>query len=248
MRAELFDNFSCRIYGVRVSTSRMALLAEPDELRGALAPLRRRLLLRLRTPASATELARELGMGRQKVNYHLRKLEDAGLVELIEQRRRRGCLERVLRARADAFVVDPGVLTGPGRADPTRSDRSGPAGSDRLGPVGSAGPGLTRAGDRHAVDHLVAVASETVRQVTRMQTAADRAGLRLLTFTLESQVRLAEPADLHRFTEALAGAIATVVAEFDAPGGRPYRVVGAGHARPDPEPSLTTEHDGGDDG
>lgn len=89
----------------------MELLAEPDELRGALAPLRRRLLVRLRTPASATELARELGMGRQKINYHLRKLEDAGLVELVELRRRRGCQERVLRARADAFVVDPGVLT-----------------------------------------------------------------------------------------------------------------------------------------
>ncbi|MGH3680268.1 MAG: ArsR/SmtB family transcription factor [Natronosporangium sp.] len=219
---------------------RMELLAEPDELRGALAPLRRRLLVRLRTPASATELARELGMGRQKINYHLRKLEDAGLVELVELRRRRGCQERVLRARADAFVVDPGVLTGSGRADP--------AGSDRTGPARSAGPELTRAGDRHAVDHLVAVASETVREVTRMQTAADRAGLRLLTFTLESQVRLAEPADLHRFTEALAGAMATVVAEFDAPGGRPYRVVGAGHPFPDPEPSLTTEHDGGDDG
>jgi hypothetical protein len=49
-----------------MSTSRMALLAEPDELRGALAPLRRRLLLRLRTPASAAELARELGTARRR--------------------------------------------------------------------------------------------------------------------------------------------------------------------------------------
>jgi len=207
-----------------MSTSRMALLAEPEELRGALAPLRRRLLLRLRTPASAAELARELGIGRQKVNYHLRKLEDAGLVELVEQRQRRGCVERVMRARADAYVVDPSLMSGLEPATGGRAER-------------------TRAGDRHAVEHLVAAAADTVREVTRMQGAADRAGVRLLTFTLETEVRLGQPADLHRFTEALAAATAAVVAEFDTPGGRGYRVVGAGY----PRPSSTNGPDGGND-
>lgn len=42
------------------------------------------------------------------MNYHLRELERAGLVELVEERRRRGCTERVLAARS--FVVDPGVI------------------------------------------------------------------------------------------------------------------------------------------
>jgi hypothetical protein len=83
--------------------------------------------------------------------------------------------------------------------------------------------------DRHAADHLVDVAATTVREVARMQGAAGRKGLRLLTFTLETEVRLEAPADLHRFTEALAGAMAEVVERFDSPGGRPYRVVGAGH-------------------
>ena len=32
-----------------------------------------------------------------------------------------------------------------------------------------------------------------------MQSAAERVGKRLLTFTLESEVRLAAPGDLHRF-------------------------------------------------
>jgi DNA-binding transcriptional ArsR family regulator len=198
------------------TANRMTLLAEPDQLRGALAPLRRQLLSRLRTPASATELARELDLSRQKVNYHLRRLEEAGLIELVEQRRRRGCVERVMQARADAYVVDPSLMSG----EPTTSDRS---------------PEPTRAGDRHAADHLVAAASDTVRDVTRMQAAADRAGLRLLTFTLETEVRLGEPADLHRFTEALAEALAGVVSEFDTPGGRAYRVLGTGHPKPKKE-------------
>lgn len=184
-------------------TDRVLLLEEPDTLRGALAPLRRRLLVRLATPASASELAPEFGVSRQKLNYHLRKLEEANLVELVAVRQRRGFAERVLKARADTFMIDPGLVNSPR-------------------PV---------AGDRHAADHLVDAAAATVRDVARMQNAAARQGLRLLTFTLETEVRLAAPADLHSFTEALAGALAEVVARFDSPGGRPYRVMGAGHPK-----------------
>jgi DNA-binding transcriptional ArsR family regulator len=180
----------------------LALLEDSEKLRGALAPIRRQLLARLRTPASASELAREFAMSRQKLNYHLHKLEEAGLVELVGRRQRRGFVERILQARADAYVIDPALVSAPDRV---------------------------RDGDRHAADHLVDVAATTVREVARMQSAAGRKGLRLLTFTLESEVRLAAPADLHRFTEAMAGAMAEVVARFDSPGGRAYRVVGAGH-------------------
>ena len=51
----------------------------------------------------------------------------------------------------------------------------------------------------------------------------------LLTFTLETEVRFATPGEVHDFTDALAGAVAAVVASFDSPGGRPYRLVAAGH-------------------
>ena len=53
-----------------------------------------------------------MDLGRQRVNYHLRELEKAGLVHLVEERQRRGCVERILAARADAFVVDPAVMGG----------------------------------------------------------------------------------------------------------------------------------------
>ncbi|MEZ5248652.1 MAG: helix-turn-helix domain-containing protein [Ilumatobacteraceae bacterium] len=39
---------------------------------------------------SATTLAASLCLPRQQVNYHLRVLEDLGLVHLAEERRRRG--------------------------------------------------------------------------------------------------------------------------------------------------------------
>jgi DNA-binding transcriptional ArsR family regulator len=182
----------------------MTLVAEPDRLRAALSPMRRRLLDRLRNPASATQLAAELELPRQKVNYHLRVLEQAGLIELVEERPRRGCTERIMRASADAFVVDPGVMSA----------------------------AFTAIADQHAAEHLVGAAADTVRQVTRMQAAAERAGTRLLTFTVEADIRFAEPADVHRFTDALADAFARTAAEFDAPGGRSYRVVIGGHPTP----------------
>ena len=64
----------------------------PDRVRLALSPVRRDLLKRLRTPSSASGLAAELELPRQRLNYHLKALETAGLVELVEERPRRGCV------------------------------------------------------------------------------------------------------------------------------------------------------------
>jgi DNA-binding transcriptional ArsR family regulator len=183
----------------------LALLDTPERVACALPDLRRRLLERLREPASAAELAREFGLPRQKLNYHLRVLEAQHLLELVELRPRRGFTERVLRTVAGALVVDPGVL-------------------------GTAAPG---GGDRHAADHLVGTAGAMVRDVGRMAVRAEAGGKRLLTFTLETDVRFAAPGDVHDFTDALAQALAEVVAAFDTPGGRPYRLLAAGHPAPD---------------
>ncbi len=189
-----------------MSTAQVELLEEPDRLRLALSPIRRKLLDRLREPASATQLAAELDLGRQRVNYHLRALERAGLIELVEERQRRGCVERILVAGADAFVVDPAVMR------PSHS----PAAQDRF-----------------AAEHLVDTAGGVVRDVARMQAAAEREGARLLTFTIETHVRFGEPADIGRFADELSVALAKIVKRFDRQrAGRPYRVVVGGHPGP----------------
>jgi DNA-binding transcriptional ArsR family regulator len=177
---------------------------EPEKVRLALSPIRRRLLELLREPSSATQLAAVLELPRQRVNYHLRELEKAGLVELVEERQRRGFTERILRASAATLVVDPAVM---GRA-------------------------VTQIEDQYAAEHLVDVAAGTVRDVARMQSAADAEGKRLLTFALEAEVRFAEPGDVHTFTDALTEAVRRTVAEFDAEGGRPYRLIAGGHPAP----------------
>ena len=58
----------------------MEVVSDPQRVAAALSPLRRRILIEVATPGSATTLGKRLGLTRQKVNYHLRELERAGLV------------------------------------------------------------------------------------------------------------------------------------------------------------------------
>lgn len=61
---------------------------------------------------TAAGLARRTGMKRQLVNYHLRELEAAGLVVLVSAKRSGSVTERVMRAAARTFAIDPAVLGG----------------------------------------------------------------------------------------------------------------------------------------
>lgn len=194
--------------------SAVALVEAPDTLRAALPPFRRRLLERLREPASAVVVAGEFGLPRQKVNYHLRTLESAGFLELVETRARRGCTERVLRTSARAFIVDPHVIA----------------------PAPPATPRARRAAarqDRFAAETLVDTAAALVRDVSRMQARASAQGARLLTCAIETEVRLATPADFTRLSATLATLVARAVADIGvAEGGRSYRVVIGAHPTP----------------
>lgn len=165
-----------------------ALIEDVERARLALDPVKRELLVALREPGSAASLAKRLGLPRQKLGYHLRALEAAGLVRLVEERQRRGFAERVLVAEASGFVLDPTML----------------AGTDAL----------VSAQDRYAAQHLVQAAGTVVREVTRMRGAAEAAGQRLLTFTIEADVGFERPQDFEDFSAALAQSIAEIAARY----------------------------------
>jgi DNA-binding transcriptional ArsR family regulator len=187
----------------------VALVDRPDAVRAALSPIRTRMLARLRRPASATMVAEEMGLARQRVNYHLRALEAAGLLILVEERQRRGCVERILVARARAFVVDPAVMSGTPK--PSAAVRQ----------------------DRFAAAHLIAAAADIMRDVTRMQTRAAEQGARLLTFTLDTEIAFASPAEFERFSSELAAHLAHMASAFhQRAGGRRYRIVAGAHPAP----------------
>jgi DNA-binding transcriptional ArsR family regulator len=182
----------------------LQVVADPDRAATALGPDRRRLLAALaEAPDSATGLAARLGDSRQRLNYHLRELERAGFVELLEERRKGNCVERVMRAKARHWLIDPGALAG--LAD---------------GPLPPA--------DRFSADYLVALAARAIREVAGLTRKAARSRKRLATLALDAEVRLARPADFPAFAEELGRAVAEVIARHhddDAPGGRRFRIV-----------------------
>lgn len=185
------------------------VIEDPGAAAAALEPVRSAVLAALAEPGSATSVAQRLGLPRQKVNYHLHALEQHGLVELVEERPRRGLTERVVRATARSYVISPGAL-GHSGADPSRTDRL-------------------------STRYLIAVAARMVREVGRLAHRAEAADQRLATLTIDTEIRFASAADRAAFTADLTHAIAALAARYHdetAEGGRLHRLVVAAHPRP----------------
>lgn len=61
-------------------------------------------------PATLTQLGQALGEHPAWIRHHLRRLEDAGLVDLVETRRVHGAEERYYRARAGGYLLQELIL------------------------------------------------------------------------------------------------------------------------------------------
>jgi len=80
-------------------------------------PTRFAILEGLKAPGSAASVAAQLGAPRQRIWYHIRELERAGLVAPVSERAHGGLIERLVQASAAGYVVAPQAL-GPVAADP----------------------------------------------------------------------------------------------------------------------------------
>lgn len=184
------------------------VIEEPRAAAAALDPVRARLLAELaRAPASAAGVAARVGLPRQKVNYHLKSLEQHGLVELAEVRMHGGIAERVLQATAACYVVSPAAL-------------------------GEDGARPDRVADRLSARYLIALAGRVVREVGDLARRADAAGKRLPTFSLDTEVRFRSARDRAAFADELTAAVVELAARYHHDGGRPHRLVVAAHPKP----------------
>jgi DNA-binding transcriptional ArsR family regulator len=189
----------------------VAVIEDPATAEVTLDPVRSGLLAALAEPGSATTLAGPAGLTRQKANYHLRALERHGLVELVEERKKGNCVERVLRATAASYVISPIALA-------------------------ALAPDPSRSPDQLSARWLVALASRLVREVGELITGATRARKPLATYAIDSEIRFASASDRAAFARDLAEAVTTLVDRYhdeSAENGRPHRFVVALH------PSLT---------
>jgi len=187
------------------------VIEDPVAAALALDPIRNRLLAELAVPASAAALAGRVGLTRQKVNYHLRALEAAKLVEPAEERRWGGLTERLMVATAASYIVSPGAL-GAIAVDPDRT------------------------ADRLSASYLIALAARVVREVGALWRGAREADKRLATLSIDTVIRFKSPADRAAFTADLANAITALAARYHddkAPRGRSHRLVVASYPAPE---------------
>ena len=190
----------------------------PRQAAALLDPLRLRLLENLAEPDSAAGLARRMNLPRQKLNYHLRELERAGLLRMVKQRRKGNCVERLVCATARSYVISPAAL-GRLAVDPTRI------------------------ADKFSSAYQVAVAAKAIGDLAVLQRRADKARQPLATFTLQADVRFADAAARNAFTEELSATVARLAAKYhdeSSPGGRLMKFyVGA-------YPAITKDEQGND--
>jgi DNA-binding transcriptional ArsR family regulator len=185
----------------------VAVIDDPGAAEVSLDPVRARLLAELAEPASASSLAARVGLSRQKVNYHLRALERHGLVDLVEERRRGNCTERLLQATARSYVITPAALP-------------------------AVAPDPARSPDQLSARWLLAVAARLVRDVGELIAGAAAARQRLATYAIDGEIRFATAADRAAFAEELGAAVAELAGRYHdetAAGGRRHRFVVALH-------------------
>ena len=186
------------------------VIDDPAAATAALEPTRSRLLAELAAPASAATLATRVGLTRQKVNYHLNALEAHGLVRLAQERKWGGLTERLLVATAACYVVSPSAL-GPVAADPNLEI------------------------DRLSASYLIALGARVVREGGDLVRRARKAGKRLATLAVDTEVRFRSATDRAAFSNELTEAITKLVSKYhdeSAPGGRAHRLVVVAHPLP----------------
>lgn len=209
-----------------MSARALEIIDDATRARAALQPMRLRLLHLLERPQSAPQLARAMELPRQRVLYHLRKLESERLVEAREHGAVGRRIDRTYVRTATSYAIAPNTLGGVA-VDPRT------------------------VADAFSATYLSAVAGRALNDLAALGRAATARRLRVPTMTAETEVRFATPADQRRFADDLAKTLARLAAKYhqpEAPQGRTFRVFACGHpavrhraATTPPSPASDTE-------
>jgi DNA-binding transcriptional ArsR family regulator len=173
-----------------------------------LKPLRLEILRRMDAAVGCGDLAADLGQSPQKIHYHVKALEKAGLIEKVGERKARALTESLYRATACSFWLAPGLVA-------------------RVGEPG-------RAPERDSVDYLVALAEELTRDVVGLAHEGVDDGA---TLGVTAEIRLRDPAQRRALLSDLFQAIEAVARKHGADpfgrgeAGEAYRIAVASYPR-----------------
>ncbi len=188
--------------------SELHMIHTPRAASAALADLRVSILNALREPNSASGLASVLGLPRQKVNYHVRQLEDEGLVRKVGERAARGFTEILMQTVARRFLIAPQVL---GDVAADRKDIE----------------------DQVSSMYLAALAAEVIQDLAELRPKAEQQEKRLATLSLASTVRFKSMEDQRAFADKLTMFVADLIREYHADSGREFKLMAGVYPNPD---------------
>lgn len=159
-------------------------------------PLRLEILRLAREPVSASELSPRLGISRQRVNYHVRKLARGGFLRRAGRRRRRNMIEQRYVVSAPAFLLSPDLL-------------------------GAVGADWRRVEDAESAEYLLALGCQMESDLIRVSRQAQKTAQPVSTLSLKSQFRFEKAEQKERFNRALQEAVVRVVMDHTSPNLRP---------------------------
>jgi len=190
-----------------MGAAHLDIIDDPARARVALQPIRLRLLQLLERPQSAPHVAKAMGMPRQKVLYHLQKLESERLVEAHEHGRVGRRIDRSYVRTATSYAIAPKTL-------------------------GEVAVDTRTVADAFSAAYLSAVAGRALNDLAALSRAAAARGKRVPTITLETEVRFATPEDQRQFAHELTTALTRLTAKYHHPKatkGRTFRVFACGY-------------------
>ncbi|OYD08851.1 ArsR/SmtB family transcription factor [Paludifilum halophilum] len=158
-----------------------------DQAAALLNPLRGEILTRLQDPASAAEVARELGEAPQRINYHLKALEKVGLVQRVKNRRVKNLVEVLYRSVARSFLL-----------------------ADTLG---MSPQSLQRLKDQSSLAHLIRIAESVKTDAVRLMERSD-ADEKIPSATLQTEISLHNEEERQSFVEEYVELVQQLAAKY----------------------------------
>jgi DNA-binding transcriptional ArsR family regulator len=198
-------------------TSRQAQPAElqlctPGQARALLQPMRVELLRLLAEPRGIRELSQLVQASPQKVHYHLKSLEAAGLIRRVATRKVRALTESIYQAVAESFGPSPELLA-------------------MLG-------GGNRARDTLSKGYMLALAEDLVADAAKLALSIEAEGAQHPTLSVAAYVELADLRRRDAFLKELQGALLAIAEKYGVAEATPdaagtYKLVLACYPQPD---------------
>jgi DNA-binding transcriptional ArsR family regulator len=183
------------------------VIESPEQAMALLNPIRGEIVAHMIEPASASEVARQLSETPQRINYHLKTLEKAGIVRRVGSRQVRNLVEVLYQAVARSFVLAESLSMKPET--------------------------VRKLKDQGALAHLITSAERMKRDALALMEQSD-ANEVIASAALQLQVMLANPEQRQAFVEEYVSMVNLLTAKYhnDSKPDNTYQVLLAVYPKP----------------